>query len=84
MSAVINYSYEKFSYKSEVIEPTVATLHFLFEKQVEDTPKKCAVVFDNTFISYESLNNEANQLAHLLIEKGLKKEMIVGIYWKEA
>ena len=75
---VINY--EKFSYKNETIDPTVTTFHFLFEKQVEATPEKCAVICDNTFISYETLNNEANQLAHLLISKGLKKEMIVGIY----
>jgi len=72
--------WESFLFKGSVIDPAVTSVHSLFEQQAKETSKKTAIVFDNTLISYENLNNKANQLAHLLINCGLKKETIVGIY----
>ncbi|MEM9444829.1 MAG: amino acid adenylation domain-containing protein [Verrucomicrobiota bacterium] len=56
--------------------------HQLFEAQVERTPEAIALVFDNgssTELNYRKLNERANQLAHFLIEKGIKPESVVGI-----
>ncbi|MGB7603948.1 MAG: amino acid adenylation domain-containing protein, partial [Lutisporaceae bacterium] len=55
------------------------TIHELFEEQVEKTPDNTAVVFKGTHLTYDQLNKKANQLARLLIEKGVKRNSIVGI-----
>ncbi|NOQ24221.1 MAG: amino acid adenylation domain-containing protein, partial [Bacteroidales bacterium] len=59
--------------------PKDKTIHQLFEKQVDQTPDFTAVVYNNQCISYSELNLRSNQLAQLLISKGLKPEDIVGI-----
>ncbi len=51
----------------------------LFEKQVEITPDIVAVVFENEQISYRELNRRANQLAHYLVELGVKPDSLVAI-----
>jgi amino acid adenylation domain-containing protein/FkbM family methyltransferase len=51
----------------------------LFEAQVERTPEATAVVYEDRSLSYAELNCKANQLAHLLRERGVGPEMIVGI-----
>ncbi|MCK5924695.1 MAG: amino acid adenylation domain-containing protein, partial [Methylococcales bacterium] len=52
----------------------------LFEKQVDATPDKIALVFEEKSLTYQQLNQQANQLAHYL--KGLKtpknKTLIAG------
>ena len=50
-----------------------------FEEQVKLYPKKTALVFKNATMTYESLNEKANSLAHVLREKGVKNNTIVGI-----
>jgi amino acid adenylation domain-containing protein len=42
------------------------TLHQLFEEQVEKTPKNKAVIYDNVILTYEELNQKANQLARVI------------------
>lgn len=42
------------------------TIIQLFEEQVRLTPKNIAVTFNDEYLTYESLNNKANQLAHYL------------------
>ncbi|MBD2567365.1 non-ribosomal peptide synthetase [Anabaena lutea] len=54
-------------------------IHQLFEKQVEKTPDAVAVVFKNEKITYQELNDQANQLAHYLQNLGVKPEVVVGI-----
>ncbi len=61
------------------IYPVNQTIHHLFEKQVEQTPSKVASVFADTQLTYRELNEQANQLARLLIELGLKKGEFVAI-----
>ena len=41
-------------------------LHQLFETQVARTPDAVAAVFENEQLTYEELNQRANQLAHHL------------------
>ncbi|WP_236143257.1 non-ribosomal peptide synthetase [Nostoc sp. CMAA1605] len=54
-------------------------IHQLFEEQVEKTPDAVAVIFDNQEITYQELNQRANQLANYLRVLGINPEVIVGI-----
>lgn len=59
--------------------PKDKTIQQLFEEQVEKTPDKVAVVFEDKRLTYQQLNEKANQLARVLQKKGVKPETIVGI-----
>ncbi|MBK8563870.1 MAG: amino acid adenylation domain-containing protein [Saprospiraceae bacterium] len=59
--------------------PLDDTLHGLFEKQVERTPNKVAVRFENQSLTYRQLNERANELAAQLIEKGMRPGSLVGL-----
>ncbi|MDM8527780.1 amino acid adenylation domain-containing protein [Anaerolineales bacterium HSG24] len=68
-------------------------LHHLFEEQVACTPDKIAVLFQQSTIdnpttgnrqstielTYQELNQKANQLAHYLQKQGVGPETLVGI-----
>ncbi|MBP5973791.1 amino acid adenylation domain-containing protein [Brasilonema sp. CT11] len=51
----------------------------LFEDQVEKTPNAVAVVYEEESLTYQQLNDRANQLAHYLQTLGVKPEILVGI-----
>lgn len=51
----------------------------LFEEQVSRSPESVAVVFEGNSLSYKDLNMRANQLAHLLISKGVGPEQFVAL-----
>ena len=59
--------------------PLQQGIHQLFEKQVEKTPDNIAVEFKQEKLTYQELNNKANQLAHYLRNQGVKPDMLVGI-----
>jgi len=59
--------------------PRDKTIYELFEEQVERTPEKVAVVFEDKELSYKELNQRANSLARELREKGVEPDTIVGI-----
>ncbi|AOW99701.1 hypothetical protein BJP34_09735 [Moorena producens PAL-8-15-08-1] len=59
--------------------PTDKCIHQLFEEQVEKTPDALAVVFENEQLTYQQLNQKANQLAHYLQSLGVGPEVLVGI-----
>jgi amino acid adenylation domain-containing protein/non-ribosomal peptide synthase protein (TIGR01720 family) len=61
------------------VYPTDKCIHQLFEQQVERTPQSVAVVFENQQLTYEQLNQRANQLAHYLQTLGVGPEVLVGI-----
>ncbi|MHC5829231.1 MAG: AMP-binding protein, partial [Nostoc sp.] len=54
-------------------------IHQLFEEQVEQNPDAVAIVFENQQLTYQQLNEQANQLAHYLLTKGVTSEVLVGI-----
>ncbi|MFN6530351.1 condensation domain-containing protein, partial [Nostoc sp. ChiSLP03a] len=54
-------------------------IHQLFEVQVERTPDAVAVVYENQQLTYQQLNNQANQLAHYLRSFGVKSDTLVGL-----
>lgn len=55
------------------------TIHGLFEEQVQRTPDKAALVFDDRAMSYRELNERANRLAYTLRTKGVKPDQVVGL-----
>lgn len=59
--------------------PSDKCIHQLFEEQVEKTPDAVAVVFEKEQLTYQQLNQRANQLAHHLQSLGVKAEVLVGI-----
>ncbi len=46
--------------------PSEKTIIDLFEDQVQKTPERTALVYENVKLSYQELNEKANQLAHYL------------------
>ncbi len=51
----------------------------LFESQVEKNPGAVALAFENQSITYDQLNQRANQLAHYLQKQGIGPGVLVGI-----
>jgi amino acid adenylation domain-containing protein len=59
--------------------PKDRTIQELFEEQVAKTSDNIALVYEDKEMTYEELNQKANQLARLLREKGVGPDCIVGI-----
>lgn len=59
--------------------PSDLCVHQLLEQQVEQTPEAIAVVFEDEHLTYQELNQKANQLAHYLQSLGVEPDVPVGI-----
>ncbi|MGL5741209.1 MAG: Pls/PosA family non-ribosomal peptide synthetase [Legionella sp.] len=59
-------------------------LHHFFERSVDHYSSNIALICDNAFISYQELENRANQLAHYLYEKKIAKGSVVGIVMERS
>lgn len=59
--------------------PKEKTIIELFEEQVEKTPSNVALVFGEQTLTYQELNEKANQLAHYLIHQGIKNNDVVAL-----
>ncbi|MEG3902161.1 amino acid adenylation domain-containing protein [Microcoleus sp. B4-C5] len=59
-------------------------VHRLFEAQAAKTPDAVAVRFECQSLTYQELNNRANQLAHYLHSFGVKPDAIVGVYMERS
>ena len=59
--------------------PHEKCIHELFEEQAARAPHNVAVVFGDRRLTYAELNARANQLAHYLIERGVKPDTLVGL-----
>jgi len=60
--------------------PVDKTINQLFEQQVHKTPNNIAVVDGEKKLTYQELNEKANQLAVMLRQLGLGKGEFVGIF----
>lgn len=58
--------------------PTLCT-HQLFQAQAKRTPQSIAVCIGNLEMSYASLDQKSNRLAHKLVSLGVGSEVIVGL-----
>ncbi|MFT6706360.1 MAG: amino acid adenylation domain-containing protein [Flavobacteriales bacterium] len=65
---------------TEVSFPDQNLVHQLFEEQVLATPSNIAVFSDRQELSYQGLNEKANQLARFLGSRGVQKGSFVGVY----
>ncbi|GAA6619991.1 amino acid adenylation domain-containing protein [Scytonema sp. NUACC26] len=54
-------------------------VHEFFENQVKRSPNAVAVLFEGEQLTYQELNNRANQLAHYLKTFGVQPGVFVGI-----
>ncbi len=59
--------------------PDTATVHGLFDAQADATPDDTALIYRQDVISYAEVQQRANRLAHLLIERGVTAEAPVGV-----
>jgi amino acid adenylation domain-containing protein/non-ribosomal peptide synthase protein (TIGR01720 family) len=59
--------------------PQELCIHHLLEKQAINIPEMTAIEFYQHRLSYLELNTRANQLAHLLIKRGVGRGNMVGL-----
>ena len=64
--------------------PKGETLLSKFENQVLKTPNQVALIFEETALSYKSLDEKSNQVAHFLIQKGIKKNDIIAVSFERS
>ncbi|MEJ1169509.1 amino acid adenylation domain-containing protein [Variovorax sp. CCNWLW235] len=55
------------------------TVHRIIEQQAAEIPDAVALVFNDEVLSYGELNRRANQLAHRLMQEGVRPEVKVGV-----
>lgn len=60
-------------------ESSFVSVPTLIEKQVSKSPDSIAVVCDGTELTYKELNEQANQLAHFLLEMGVQPKEFVAL-----
>ncbi|MEB2302390.1 amino acid adenylation domain-containing protein [Lysinibacillus xylanilyticus] len=64
--------------------PREKTLIDLFDEQCVCNPMKTALVYQGSRMSYQQLNERANQVAHLLIAQGVEVGTSVGVICKQG
>ncbi|GAA5530707.1 amino acid adenylation domain-containing protein [Herpetosiphon gulosus] len=60
--------------------PDQLGLQHLVEQQVQRTPNAPAIRWNNQIVCYTELDQRANQLAHLLLQRGVTQGAMVGVY----
>lgn len=60
------------------------TLCSLFEAQVTKNPHHTAVISSHQTLTYEQLNLKANQLAHYLMDQGVRPDALVALYCERS
>jgi len=79
ISLLTTAEWQQFSIESSNGNQSEQCVHVLFEKQVASTPGATALVFGEQSLTYQELNERANQLAHHLRAIGLQSETNVGL-----
>ena len=59
--------------------PRDVLVHQLFEAQVERTPNRVAVVYEDQQLTYQELNQRANRVAYRLRSLGVRGDTLVGL-----
>ncbi len=55
-------------------------IHQLIEQQAAKQPDAVAVRMNGRVLNYKELNEQANRLAHYLIQKGTQPDQLIGVY----
>lgn len=64
--------------------PQDQCLHELFEQQVKRHGKKTAVILQDKSLTYQQLDDHANQIAYVLQQKGVAPGMQVGLFFDHS
>jgi amino acid adenylation domain-containing protein len=64
--------------------PRTACIHHLFEAQVARNPDRIALVNGDEYITYQQLNQRANQLARYLQLLQVESDTFVGVYMERS
>lgn len=64
---------------TRVAFPEDKTVVALFEAQVVKTPNQTAIICDGETLTYQELNQRANQLGHFLQKSGVTNDTLVGL-----
>lgn len=67
-------------FECQISGSEISAIFQLFEQQATRLSDAIAITFEQTHLTYEELNNRANQLAHYLRSVGVGTETRVGIY----
>jgi amino acid adenylation domain-containing protein len=70
--------------RTEAPYPRDACVHDLVEAQVDRTPQRIAVGFDGSTLSYAQLDARANQIAHVLAQRGVQPGHCVGVFLERS
>lgn len=65
--------------KTQVAFPADVTLLTAYEDQVKKTPANIALNFGNKSMTYQAFDQQVNQLANHLLEKGIIKQGVVAV-----
>ena len=66
------------------VDFSMTCVHKIFEAQVKRTPHQTAVVLESEQLTFDQVNRRANQLAHLLRQKGVGPDVLVGIFMERS
>ena len=55
-------------------------VHQLFERKAAATPGETALLFEGSQITYQELNERANQVARYLRQRGVGRDVLVGLF----
>lgn len=55
-------------------------IHDLFERQAKYHPHQVAITFEGDSLTYQVLNQKANQLAHYLAERGISSGTVIAVF----
>jgi len=64
--------------------PAPHLLHAAFERHARNHPGDVAVVAEGEALTYGELNSRANQLAHLLLDTGVVRGSLVGVFMERS
>ncbi|WP_268626158.1 non-ribosomal peptide synthetase [Paenibacillus alvei] len=89
------YAYEWLDKQSETIIANLrnrkphsyeaqSCVHQVIERQVELTPNEIAIFDHNQTMTYKQMNEKANQLAHLLLTAGVRREQKIGVRFERS
>ena len=59
--------------------PRESCLHHLLQEKARQRPERAAVEFDKRILTYDELDRRSNQLAHLLVKRGIGPDRLVGV-----
>jgi amino acid adenylation domain-containing protein len=59
-------------------------VHEIISQQAQQTPDATAVVFADKTLTYAELNAKSNQIAHYLLQLGIKPEARIGVYLQRS